>query len=295
MHSLFNPEAEADKTIPSLYHPKLEALREVEEYILNVSKNYPFEISYDCTAEEPTNYRTINYTSFAGGMTLHPLRGQAGQHQMHEAYLDGEENSSILKYYEDALQNKTASKYKRQAINNTAPRSDVLVVLAGDNKLAKHTCAGSLLRLHSWYKKVVYKEHPISAKECYTSLYLHLKNEGLKDRIISYSNEYDLYDLVLSAKRVATGFASESALYAVAANKKIICTDLYQNAHLAPFYHINYHLFSQENPRHFISKAFNSYKSGIINPSFQEDWKERVRKYFDYALDLHHRLASMYV
>lgn len=295
MRSLFHLEGHKDSEIPNLYNPKIKQLKEVEDYILEVSKSYPFEISFDCTADEHAWFKTINYTSFVGGIILFPLKGASAMHQMIEAFSDGKEDPSITEYYTAKLKEKSASKYKRVAKVVWKNDIDVLVVLAGANKLAKHTCAGSLKRIHNSFDKVVYKEHPISDKECYSSLYEHLKREGLNKPIISFSDEYDLYDIMDHTKYVATGFASESAFYAVVSDKELLCTDLYQNKHTAPFYHINHFLFSLQNPKQFINKAFSDYKSGYINPELQSDWKERIDNYFDYAVSMRAKTGAMYV
>ena len=50
----------------------------------------------------------------------------------------------------------------------------------------------------------------------------------MKD-IHSIDSEYELYDLMSISRVVATGFASESALYAVADGLPLECIDLYQN------------------------------------------------------------------
>ena len=38
----------------------------------------------------------------------------------------------------------------------------------------------------------------------------------------------------------------------------------------------------QHDAKSFINKTFSSYKSGIINPSIDINWKEKVDKYIDY-------------
>ena len=265
MRSILKTDTKEDEEIPTLLSEKTKELTVVEDYFLKAVKKYPqFEVCYDCTAEEPTNWKTLNYTTYAGCF----------------------------------MKKGIASKYIKRTDKteqDIKEHIDCLVVLAGHNKLAKHTCVGSLMRLHHHFPEhLYYKKHPISDQEVYKGLFDHIKSQGIKD-IKSFEAEYELYDLMAWARSVATGFASESAIYAVADNTKLYCTDLYQNKETAPFYHINWFLFYDEDPKLFVNKAFDSYKSGIINLEVDQNWKLKIDEYLKYIAKQQERLGNMYV
>lgn len=299
MRSILKTDTKEDEEIPTLLSEKTKELTVVEDYFLKAVKKYPqFEVCYDCTAEEPTNWKTLNYTTYAGCFIMHPLRGQAAHQQMIDAYAHGTYNSDWIMHFDEKLQKGIASKYVKRTDkteDDIKERIDCLVVLAGHNKLAKHTCVGSLMRLHQHFPEhLYYKKHPISDQKVYDGLFDHIKSQGVKE-INSFEAEYELYDLMAWAGSVATGFASESAIYAVADNTKLYCTDLYQNKETAPFYHINWFLFYDEDPKYFVNKAFDSYKSGIINIEVDKNWKLKIDEYLKYIAKQQNRLGDMYV
>ena len=41
----------------------------------------------------------------------------------------------------------------------------------------------------------------------------------------------------------------------------------------------------QKDAKEYINKTFSSYKSGIINPEVDKNWKEKVDKYMDYIVN----------
>lgn len=296
MHSINHTDNPDDKDIPDLLSAKVKKLTVVEDYFLEKVKEYDFEVCYDCTAEEPVVWKTLNYTTYAGCFIMHPLRGQASKQQMMDAYIHGSYDKSWITYFNEKLKERDASKYKRGPDRDieTIPSIDILVVLAGHNKLAKHTCAGSLLDLHSLSDNVWYKKHPISHQQVYDDLFKHLKTQGVKN-INVVEDGIDLYDQMQFARRVATGFASESAIYAVADGLPLICTDLYQNKNTAPFHHINWFLFYEEDPAYFVNKAFSSYKSGIINLDVDINWKYKIDQYLAYINNQRKKYGDMYV
>ena len=298
MRSILNYDDDSqDADIPELLSAKTKELTVVEEYFLDATKRLPIEISYDCTAEEPVYWNTLNYTTYAGCFIMHPLRGQAAHEQMIDAYADGVYNGAWVKHFKDKLSAGTASKYIKRSDKDVLEHHssiDCLVVLAGHNKLAKHTCAGSLVRLHENYKNVVYKKHPISDQTVYDGLFNHLREQGVSD-IVTADADLELYELTSIASNIATGFASESALYAAVEDVPIVCTDLYQNRTVAPFYHINEFLFRVENPKYFINKAFNSYKSGIINPDVDDNWQLKLDQYIEYIGKARNKAGTLYV
>tara|TARA_R100000152_G_C6758067_1_gene181930 strand:- start:1152 stop:1484 length:333 start_codon:yes stop_codon:yes gene_type:complete len=85
------------------------------------------------------------------------------------------------------------------------------------------------------------------------------------------------------AKHIYTTHISESAVYASVLGKKIEPIDVWNNVMHGSFACINSHLFdNQHHVKKYIDKCFSSYKSGIINPNIDKNWKEKVDKYFDY-------------
>jgi hypothetical protein len=52
---------------------------------------------------------------------------------------------------------------------------------------------------------------------------------------------------------------------------------------MGSFYTINNYLFTnQDDIKNFINHTFSCYKSGIINPWLEKDWRTKVDKYMNY-------------
>tara|TARA_Y100000401_G_scaffold109544_1_gene105879 strand:- start:835 stop:1155 length:321 start_codon:yes stop_codon:yes gene_type:complete len=87
------------------------------------------------------------------------------------------------------------------------------------------------------------------------------------------------------AKGVYTTHISESCIYSIVLGKDTSPIDVWNNIQRGSFYTINNYLFyHQKNAKDFINKSFSNYKSGIINPDLDKNWKEKVDKYFKYIM-----------
>ena len=95
-----------------------------------------------------------------------------------------------------------------------------------------------------------------------------------------------MYYFLQKAKGVYTTHISESCLYGVILGKDTQPIDVWNNIQRGSFYCINNHLlYHQKNAKNYVNKTFSHYKSGIINPELDKNWKEKVDKYFDYILE----------
>ena len=51
----------------------------------------------------------------------------------------------------------------------------------------------------------------------------------------------------------------------------------------------------QNNINNYVNKTFSSYKSGIINPEVDDNWKEKVDKYIEYISDKRDKYKDWYI
>ena len=92
-----------------------------------------------------------------------------------------------------------------------------------------------------------------------------------------------MYYYLQKAKGVYTTHISESAVYSVVMNKDTQPIDVWNNIQRGSFYCINNHLlYNQKDAKNFVNKTFSNYKSGIINPEIDKNWKVKVDKYIEY-------------
>ena len=272
-------------------HSKYKHLIPAEEYFLKQVKKLDIEHSYDVTASEKLYFKTINYSTFAGFLMMHPLCPEQSMRQMQDAYADRLPSSGYIDYIRNKIKNDgTYTKYKFKDAKEEEYKP-VIVILPGENKLYKHCCIGKLeyvLRKHG-SENVLFKKHPISYDKGYEAL-----NERLGG--ISFASAYsDMFKLIDNSEYVYTTMISESALSAYIQNKKVDHFDLFQNRHLASFIHINYYLFSEPNPVEWADTAFSSYKSGIVNPEIDANWKDKIDQYLDYIMQLRSYYENSYI
>ena len=67
---------------------------------------------------------------------------------------------------------------------------------------------------------------------------------------------------------------------------------------MSSFYHLNRYIFDYAfdgKANDWINKAFSSYKSGVINPSVDKNWKEKVDKYLDYIRAKRNKYKNWYI
>ena len=259
-------------------------LFEVENYLKDQMRGLEIELSYDVTAKEDLYFSTLNYTTYAGFLIMHPLCFEQSQRQMMDAYADNclIGNGGHIEYLRNRMNDRfSLSKYIRGTTVEVEPRK-VLVVLTGGNKLKKHCCISKIEHILNTYGKdnVLFKKHPVSYDDVYEELSEYLNGIDFAD---AYS---DLYDLMRGSELVMTTFVSETALTARLLCKDVEHMDLWQNRDTTSFGHINYFLFSSRDPLAWANRCFASHKSGVIHPSVDTNWKEKIKNYLDYIMEL---------
>tara|TARA_B100000902_G_C27223013_1_gene870679 strand:+ start:288 stop:1280 length:993 start_codon:yes stop_codon:yes gene_type:complete len=270
--------------------PKHILLASVEEYLLDRIKKENIELAYDVTAKEPLYFQTINYTTFAGCIILHPLNFEQSIRQMTDAYAE-QKNVGHIDFLKKTIEeNKTFSKYKFAKVTQQKAKK-ALVVLPGGNKLKKHCCVGKIERILNKHgvENVLFKKHPISHNEAYDELDEYLGG-------IYYANDSsNLFDLIKNSEYIYSTMISESALIGYMLNKKVDHFDLLQNRDTTSYGHINYFLYSTKDPLEWAQTCFASHKSGVIHPVVDSNWKDKIDQYIDYIKELREYYKYAYV
>lgn len=282
-----------DKTDVVLQN-KYSCLQEPESYLHEKCKDLGIDLSFDVTAKELPYFKTLNYTTYTGFMMMHPLSPEQALRQMMDAYADNFESSGHIKYIKNSIEkDNNFSKYnfpERQTKNREGKK--VLVVLSGANKLKIHSCIGKLQQIceHHGEENVIMKKHPISYDEIYDEF-----ADAVGYNFTFAAADEDLFHLVKEAEYVYTTMLSETALTANVIGKKVSHYDLFQNRETAPFYHINYFIFTTPDPVAWADRAFASPKSGIIHPDIDKDWKGKIDQYLDYIMQLRAFYKDAYI
>lgn len=275
------------KKSKTLYH-----LRDVEKEFIRLSKKHKIEWEYDVVAMELPYFKTMSYTEWAHSFMIKPLQNELRYTQWLDAYNDNLDDSKDLgwmDYWTDKITSGKANKYQDMKDKNLEPVS-AIVVLVGSNKLKDTICANKMCYIRDkWDDDVYFKPHPLTTHQLVGELRDMLGEDRVLDRNV------DLHPLLLNADIVYTSHLSESVVYAVALEKEIEPIDVYNKITQASFYHINAHLFREEKPKEWITQALRSPKCGIINPELDENWKERIRDYFEYAMDWREKQKNKYV
>tara|TARA_R100000908_G_scaffold10089_1_gene3571 strand:- start:465 stop:1349 length:885 start_codon:yes stop_codon:yes gene_type:complete len=279
---MFN-KTELDKRIGPLQKSKsLYDLEAVEGYVIRKCGEYGLEHSYDVMAEEMPYFKTIAYTEYAGCFYLQPLNLKLRNEQMIDAYFDKTEIVDYSSWLINRIVDKKANKYEDRAETyDKYPPKDYLVVLPGSNKVRENVCLNRLKyikRLHG--DNVYFKPHPITTHQIIGELKDFFGEENILPRHI------DMYHYLQKAKGVYTTHISESCIYGIVTGKKTEPIDVWNDIQRGSFYCINNHLLThQKDAKEYINKTFSSYKSGIINPEVDKNWKEKVDKYMDYIVN----------
>ncbi len=279
---MFNKK-ELDSRIGPLKKSKsLYDLEAVEGYVIRKCGEYGLEHSYDVMAEEMPYFKTIAYTEYAGCFYLQPLNYKIRNEQMIDAYTDKTEIVDYASWLINRIVDKKANKYEDRADTyDKYPPKDYLVVLPGSNKVRENVCLNRLKhikRLHG--DNVYFKPHPITTHQIIGELKDFFGEENILPRHI------DMYHYLQKAKGVYTTHISESCIYGIVTGKKTEPIDVWNNIQRGSFYCINNHLLThQKDAKEYINKTFSSYKSGIINPEVDKNWKEKVDKYMDYIFN----------
>lgn len=280
----------SDKIVAIKWSSKYKDLLEAEDYLKEKLESLNIEASFDVTAIEPLYFKTLNHTSYAGFLIIHPLNFEQSLRQMADAYADNMSGNHI-DFLKNNLNNaETANKYNISDTPYTRPRK-ALVVLPGGNKLKKHMCVGKIEKILEKHGKdnVLFKKHPISRNEPYEELDKYLGG-------IEYASGFcNLNTLINESEYVYTSMVSETALTANILGKKVDHFDLIQNRETTSFGHINYYLFTTKDPVAWASQAFASPKSGVIHPIVDSAWKDKIDNYLDYILELREFYKDAYV
>lgn len=268
----------------------LDHLRQVEKYFLSVLPKYKIKASYDVIANEVPYFNTMNYTEWAHSFIMHPLQQNARVKQMSDAYADAAPiKNDYIAYFKDRLLRGQTNKYTHIKPDST-PTKPNLVVLVGSNKLKERICLNKL----KWVKKlhgddVYFKPHPLTSHQLIGEL------KDLFGAATILEREADMYRFLIDANIVYTSHMSESAMYAVSLGKQIEPIDVFNKVEQGSFYHINKYLFTEDNPAEWANQAFNSPKSGVINPEVDEDWQLKIREYLEYIASERDKFKNKYI
>ena len=277
---MFNKKELQGRIGPLKKSKSLYDLEQVEGYVIRRASELGLETSYDVMAEEMPYFKTLAYTEYAGCFYLQPLNFKLRNEQMQEAWHDSD--SEIVDYHSwfvDKVVNNSNNKYTdREDVSNKYPAKNAIVVLPGSNKVRENVCLNKLKWIKQKYGDNVYfKPHPITTHQ----IIGELKDFFGEDCILP--RDADMYYFLQKANEVYTTHISESCLYAVALGKPTQPIDVWNNIQRGSFYCINnYLMYHQVSGKEYINKTFSSYKSGIINPAVDKDWRKKVDAYLDW-------------
>jgi len=282
---MFNPEERKERIGDLKETSELNPLREVEQYFFDVMEGYPTDYVHDCTAYENPFFETMCYTSYANCFMMHPLQHEMKYRQVQEARGVGTERD-FAGMFEAKLISGKANKYEgREKVDKQV---ETLVVLPGSNKLKLHVCPKKLLKIKDEYPRVGFKPHPVTEDKVIKDVEDEL---GIK----CLPKHSDLYNYLINCSTVFTTHMSESAAYASAIGKRIEPIDKYELRLQESFSHINAFLFLEANPRAWINRTFSDYRSGILHPVLEPNWKEKMVAYLDFIHDEREKFRYAYL
>tara|TARA_Y100000356_G_scaffold47644_1_gene37811 strand:+ start:5279 stop:6178 length:900 start_codon:yes stop_codon:yes gene_type:complete len=291
---MFNKK-ELDSRIGHLKkNKKLYDLEAVEGYVIRKASELGLEHSYDVMAEEMPYFKTLAYTEYAGCFYLQPLNYKLRNEQLVDAYYDND-TSDIVDYsswFINKVVGNDANKYQdRKSDYEKYPAKDYIAVLPGSNKVRENVCLNRMKDISAKHGNNIYfKPHPITTHQIIGELKDFFGEENILPR------EIDMYYYLQKAKGVYTTHISESCLYGVVLGKDTQPIDVWNNIQRGSFYCINNHLlYHQKDAKNFINKTFSNYKSGIINPEIDKNWKEKVDKYIEYIYNKREKYKGWFI
>lgn len=246
-------------------------------YLKEKMEQYPTHLSYDVCFLEKPYFNTITYTNFSDFLFIKPLQPDLANIQTTEALIYGSDNfeTDFFDIYSNKLKQENMNKYKTKDIKN--PSFKAVVCLVGQNRNVD-MCYNKLKYIYEEHGKLaVYKPHPLTEPDFINSYY-----NNINKRIIISSKQDNVYDYIKNADIVYTTHWSETAFHSLCLGKQISPIDTFQSRFFGSFSPINSHLFETDKPKYTINKLFNDYRSGLINPKYQKDWKEKIDLYLDY-------------
>ena len=290
---MFNKK-ELDKRIgPLKKNDSLYQLEQVEGYVIRKCQERGIETSYDVMAEEMPYFKTIGYTEYAGNFYLQPLNFKMRNEQMSDAWHHN--TKDVADYASWLVKNvvdKNSNKYKHRTEEiDKYPAKDYLVVLPGSNKLRENVCLNKLKHIVNKHgNNVLFKPHPITTHQIIGELKDFFGEENILPKNV------DMYYYMQKAKGVYSTQISESALYAAVLGKTIEPVDVWNNIQRGSFYCVNsYIYFNQDNIKEYVNRTFSSYKSGIIKPELDKNWKKKVDDYIEYICEKREKYKDWYI
>tara|TARA_R100000406_G_scaffold93489_1_gene83773 strand:+ start:15 stop:923 length:909 start_codon:yes stop_codon:yes gene_type:complete len=282
---MFNKKELDSRIGPLKKASSLYDLEQVEGYFRRRCAEIGIDASYDVMAEEMPYFKTLAYTEYAGCFYIQPLNYKLRNEQMIDSWYDKEEvGYPILdhaSFFVDKVVKNDSNKYQeRDDVTKKYAAKDNLVVLPGSNKVRENVCLNKL----KWIKKqhgdnVYFKPHPITTHQ----IIGELKDFFGEDCILP--RNADMYYYLQKANTVYTTHISESCLYAAVLGKYTSPIDVWNNIQRGSFYCINNHIFKEQaDAKRFINYCFSSYKSGIINPAVDKNWKKKIDDYLQYIM-----------
>ena len=290
---MFNKEELRKRIGPLKKNNSLYDLEQVEGYVIRKCGENGLEHSYDVMAEEMPYFKTLAYTEYAGNFYLQPLNFKMRNEQMLDAWYD--KDTKVLDYSSWLVKkvvDSNANKYQdREEDLERYPAKDYLIVLPGSNKLRENVCLNRLKHIVNKHGNNVYfKPHPITTHQIIGELKDFFGEENILPKNV------DMYYYMQKAKGIYSTHISESPLFAAVLGKTIEPVDVWNNIRMGSFYCINNFLYHhQDNIKQYVDKTFSSYKSGIINPAIDKDWKTKVDKYIEYICAKREKYKNWYI
>lgn len=266
--------------------------KEFENYLYEICKErkYSFKLDYDVIASELPYFNTLQYTEYAGGITLHPLQLEFRHQQMIDAYYakDTKVKLDFVKYFKHRVLNNKSNKYLNISEHNKQARQ-ALIVLPGSNKIVERVSYEKLRYIKTLFGDNVWvKPHPLTTFKVVGEIIDIFGERNVLHR------QADLYTVLKDSEIIYTSMLSESAVYGVALDKFIEPIDVYQKTPIGSFYHINKFLFTEEEPKRWLNKTFNDYRSGMFFPEIEKDWKDKLGKYLEYINNKREKFKNVY-
>ena len=290
---MFHPDVLNDRLRDLKKSEAIEHLEHVEKYALEQITKLGIEHSYDVIANEPPYFKTMGYTEFARNFMFQPLSLAFRDKMIDDAFYESSDKQlDFAEFLRNNIKEKTVNKYQdRKSDFENFPARDYIVVLPGSNKIKEHVCLNKLKHIAKKHKgNVWFKPHPVCNFATIGELQDIFKENILLPRDI------DLYHYLYKAKKVYTTHLSESAIYGVALGIPIEPIDVHHIIHKSSFYSLNRILFDNQNlGDEVINRILSNYKSGIINPIIDKNWKKTLNKFLDYSQKYRNNHKEWYI
>lgn len=292
MLKMNDPELNKRKLAFMVKSPNLNT-QEFEEYLHKrcALKGYTFGLAYDVIASEFPFFATLQYTEYAGGVTVHPLQMEFRNQQMIDAYYaqDTEIKIDFVKYFKNRVTSGVSNKYQNIHDHELEARQ-ALVILPGSNKFDERVSIEKLKHIKKLFGHNVWvKPHPLTTHTVVGQIKDLFGEENVTPR------QHNMYSLLLDSEIIYSSMLSESVLYAVCLDKRVEPIDAYFKTPLGSFYHMNKSLFYEDNPKLWVNKTFNDFRCGLFFPEIDTEWKSKLNKYLEYIDARRQKFRMMYI